>query len=83
MNNERKRISALFSPGLIFIDVGGRDSTISRSAIMAAAEGLLLIPVLPSNYDIWATEDTFKLLQHERYLITISESSEYLIFSSK
>ena len=56
---------------IIFVDVGGRDSTISRSAIMAAAEGILLIPVLPSNYDIWATEDTFKLLGEARTFIDI------------
>lgn len=63
---------------IIFIDVGGRDSTISRSAIMAAAEGLLLIPVLPSNYDIWATEDTFKLLDEARAFIDIKA---YAVFN--
>ena len=63
---------------IIFIDVGGRDSTISRSAIMAAAEGLLLIPVLPSNYDIWATEDTFKLLGEARAFIDIKA---YAVFN--
>lgn len=46
---------------LIIIDAGGRDSVVFRSAVMAA--DLLLIPVLPSVYDIWAAEDTIKLVQ--------------------
>ena len=45
----------------IFIDAGGRDSDTFRSAIMAC--DFLLIPVTPSPYDIWSSEETFKLLR--------------------
>ena len=56
---------------LIIIDAGGRDNTNFRSAIMAAQHGMLLIPVLPSQLDIWATEDTFKILQEARTYVDI------------
>lgn len=49
---------------LVLIDVGGRDSTVFRSAI--AAGDLLIIPVLPSVYDIWAAGDTMELLREAR-----------------
>jgi chromosome partitioning protein len=56
---------------LIIIDAGGRDNTLFRSAITAATKGLLLIPVLPSQYDIWATEDTIKMLKEIRVYVDI------------
>lgn len=43
----------------IVIDVGGGDTDAFRSAIYAA--DILLIPVLPSSFDLWSTEDTFKV----------------------
>lgn len=49
---------------LVLIDVGGRDSTVFRSAI--ATSDLLVIPVLPSVYDIWAAQDTMELLREAR-----------------
>ena len=57
---------AAFAAGmdLVLIDVGGRDSTVFRSAIGAA--DLLVIPVLPSVYDIWAAGDTLELLAEAR-----------------
>ncbi len=51
---------------VIVVDAGGRDSSVFRSAIMAASYGILLIPTLPSVYDIWATEDTLKVLKDAR-----------------
>ena len=48
----------------IFIDAGGRDSDTFRSAIMAC--DFLLIPVTPSPYDIWSSEETFKILRQAR-----------------
>lgn len=51
---------------LVFIDAGGRDNTLFRAATMAASYGLLLIPVLASGIDVWATEDTFKILSEAR-----------------
>jgi len=49
---------------LIIIDSGGRDSVIFRSAILAA--DILIIPVLPSVYDIWATADTLEIVQEAK-----------------
>lgn len=56
---------------LVFIDAGGRDNTLFRSAITAAAGGILIIPLEPSAYDIWATEDTFKILQEASSYVNI------------
>lgn len=56
---------------LVIIDAGGRDNTLFRSAISAATKGLLLIPVLPSQYDIWAAEDTFNVLKELRVYLDI------------
>jgi len=52
---------------LIVIDVGGKNSATFRSAIVATgAEGLFLIPTLPSTFDIWSTEQAMKLFQEVR-----------------
>jgi ATPases involved in chromosome partitioning len=59
-------VEAFSNFDLVIVDAGGRDNTLLRSAIMAAANGILVIPVLPSAYDIWATEDTFKILSEAR-----------------
>lgn len=56
---------------IVIIDAGGRDNTLFRSAVTAAAKGILLIPVLPSQYDIWATEDTFNILKEARVYVDI------------
>jgi len=56
---------------LVIIDAGGRDNTLFRSAVTAASRGILLIPVLPSQYDIWAAEDTFKILKEARVFVEI------------
>jgi chromosome partitioning protein len=56
---------------IVIVDAGGRDNTLFRSAVTAASKGILLIPVLPSQYDIWATEDTFKILQEARAYVDI------------
>lgn len=42
----------------IIIDAGGRDNAVFRSAM--AACNLFLLPVLPSQFDVWAAEDTVK-----------------------
>lgn len=44
---------------LVVIDAGGRDSATFRSAVLAA--DILIIPVLPSQFDIYATEDTLQI----------------------
>lgn len=51
---------------LVILDAGGRDNALLRSSITTAIHGLLLIPMLPSAPDIWATEDTFAILREAR-----------------
>lgn len=43
----------------IIIDAGGRDNAVFRSAV--AACNLFLLPVLPSQFDVWAAEDAVKV----------------------
>jgi chromosome partitioning protein len=63
---------------LVVVDAGGRDSALFRSAVIAAAGGILLIPILPSQYDIWATEDTFAILKESR---TFAEIRAFAMFN--
>lgn len=51
---------------IVVVDSGGRDNALFRSAVSSAVYGLLLIPLLPSALDVWATEDTFKILGEAR-----------------
>lgn len=44
----------------IVIDVGGRDSTSLRAALMLA--DLLIVPFRPRNYDVWALTETSALI---------------------
>ena len=44
----------------IIVDVGGTDTDVFRSAILAA--DLVLIPTQPSQYDIWAAKTTIDTL---------------------
>lgn len=59
-----KDLPKMMGYDLIVIDAGGRDSSVFRSAVMAA--NLLLVPVLPSVYDVWAAVDTLELLREAR-----------------
>jgi len=63
---------------LVVVDAGGRDSALFRSAVIAATGGILLIPILPSQYDIWATEDTFAILKESR---TFAEIRAFAMFN--
>src|ERR1035437_9442494 len=56
-------IKTLFSDkmDLVIIDTGGRDSPTFRSAVVAA--DLVIIPVLPSEYDIWAAKESVKIFR--------------------
>lgn len=49
------------SHDFIIVDSGGRDSATFRSAIMAA--DVLIMPVLPSVFDIYATQETLSILR--------------------
>ena len=62
LHKDIKEFSAAFD--WIVIDAGGRDNAIFRSAV--AACDLFLLPVLPSQFDVWAAADAitvFKELQ--------------------
>jgi chromosome partitioning protein len=62
LHKDIKEFSAAFD--WIVIDAGGRDNAVFRSAV--AACDLFLLPVLPSQFDVWAAEDAinvFKELQ--------------------
>lgn len=50
-----------FTADVIFIDVGGNDSKVFRSALSAA--NVIIIPLLPSQYDLWTSEDTFNVVE--------------------
>jgi len=43
---------------LVIIDAGGRDNQVFRSAVAGCQ--FFLLPVLPSQFDIWAAEDAIK-----------------------
>jgi chromosome partitioning protein len=55
---------------VIFIDAGGRDGHVFRSALMAS--DLVVIPLLPSQYDIWAARDSLEILKEARVYRTLS-----------
>jgi chromosome partitioning protein len=73
-----KDIGDFSSFDLVIVDAGGRDSALFRSAIIAASGGILIIPILPSQYDIWATEDTFAVLKESR---VFKEIKAYALFN--
>jgi chromosome partitioning protein len=56
-----KDIKAFGDFDLILIDAGGRDTGTHRSAVIAC--DVLLIPVLPSQYDIWASQGTIEVME--------------------
>jgi len=45
---------------LVIVDSGARDNATFRSALAAAS--FVLVPVTPSAYDIWASEDVFAVV---------------------
>lgn len=51
---------------IIIIDAGGRDTGALRSAVLASAWGILLIPLLASQYDTVAFQDTMKIVNDMR-----------------
>jgi chromosome partitioning protein len=53
LHKDIKDFSAAFD--WIVIDAGGRDNAVFRSAV--AACDFFLLPVLPSQFDVWAAED--------------------------
>jgi chromosome partitioning protein len=63
-NTIHKDVSSFQAFDLILIDAGGRDTAVFRSALLAC--DLFLIPVLPSQYDIWATQGTVEILEQAK-----------------
>lgn len=48
----------------VVIDVGAKDTQTFRSAIVTSyIYGKLIVPVLPSPYDVWTLEDTLKVVE--------------------
>lgn len=58
----------------IVIDAGAGDGEVVRSAIFCGTYGMVLIPVQPSGYDLWATQDTLELLQACRQIVDIDKA---------
>ena len=52
IGSELRKLSAKFDD--VFVDVGGRDSSTLRSALLVA--DVLVVPFLPSQYDTWGIE---------------------------
>lgn len=46
---------------LVVVDCGGRDSAVLRAAMVVA--DMVVIPVQPSPYDVWASENTFEIIR--------------------
>lgn len=63
-NTIHKDVKSFKNFDIIIIDSGGRDTAVFRSAILAC--DFLIIPVLPSQYDIWATQGTIEVLEEAR-----------------
>lgn len=61
-----KDIGSFKNFDVVIVDAGGRDDAAFRSAILSASFGILIVPTLPSVYDLWATEDTLKIIQDAR-----------------
>ena len=56
-----KQLPELSAPyDYVFIDVGGRDAPVFRSALVAA--DTILVPMVPSAFDTWAVDDVFDVL---------------------
>ena len=53
----------------IVIDAGAGDTELVRAAILCSCYGMLLIPVQPATYDLWATEDTLRILDSCRNMM--------------
>ena len=56
-----KQLPELAEPyDYVFIDVGGRDAPVFRSALVSA--DTILVPMVPSAFDAWAADDVFDVL---------------------
>lgn len=74
-----KEITNFDNFDLVIVDAGGRDNSLLRATIMTGMHGLLLIPVLAAAVDVWATQDTFNILDEARSIG--AEIPAYTIFN--
>ena len=58
----------------VVIDAGAGENDTVRSAISCGTYGMLLIPIQPSTYDIWATQDTMELVDTCRQFVDIEKA---------
>ena len=58
LHREIPKLSAPYD--IVVIDTGARETKTFRSAL--AASDFVLVPVTPSAYDIWASEDVFSVI---------------------
>lgn len=64
----------------IVIDAGAGDNKLVRAAVLCSSYGMLLIPVQPAAYDLWATEDTLRMLEGCRNMLDGFENN-YLVLN--
>lgn len=64
----------------IVIDAGAGDNELVRAAVICSSYGMLLVPVQPAAYDLWATEDTLKMLESCRNMLPGFENN-YLVIN--
>jgi chromosome partitioning protein len=58
LHRRMRWLSAFFD--YVLIDVGGRDAPVLRSAVAAA--DVVIVPLVPSAFDAWASEDIFDII---------------------
>lgn len=72
--------SLVESHDVVIIDCGGgrQDSSIMRSAILACGKGIVcqeggivLVPIQPSQVDLWGLADTIEILEEARSITTL------------
>lgn len=62
---------------LIIVDVGGRDNPAFRSGIIASQYGMILIPIVPSQFDITETENTYGVIQEVSSMFDVKAYSVF------
>ena len=69
-------LAAFSSFDVVVIDCGGRDTGVFRSALLAA--DIVVIPVLPSQYDIWAATDN---VENVRVAAVVKNFQAFFLFN--
>lgn len=76
LHKEIPKVGAHFD--FVIVDVGGRDSTLLRSAFLAA--DIIIVPVLASPYDVWASCTTAEII-NETENVKGDEIPHYLLLN--